>query len=67
MVVAVNDTVARLPELAVRTLVPAVVPRVHDPTAAIPEASVTALPPAIDPPPLVTANVTGTPAIADPY
>jgi hypothetical protein len=66
-VVAVNETAERPAELALRTFAPAVVPRVHEPTVAMPEASVTALPPVIDPPPLTTANVIGTPPIADPY
>lgn len=65
--VAVNDTPGRLPELAVKTLLPAAAPRVHEPTVAIPDASVTTEAPETDPPPLVVANVTATPPIGDPF
>ncbi|MGI8617480.1 MAG: hypothetical protein ACR2L6_00115, partial [Gemmatimonadaceae bacterium] len=51
---------------AVREFDPATVPRVHPPTVATPDAFVVTELPVIVPPPLVTANVTGTPGIAAP-
>src|ERR1700739_5024574 len=65
MPVAVNVTglPVRVPEVAVRVLVPAVVPRVQLVTAAIPLAFVvTAVVGFTVPPPDATANVTLTPA-----
>jgi len=49
------------PLVAVRVLELAVVPRVQLPTVAMPEASVVASVPVTEPPPEVTAKVTGTP------
>jgi len=51
---------------APRVFDPATVPRVHPPTVATPEAFVVTEFPVIVPPPVVTANVTGTPAIGSP-
>jgi hypothetical protein len=51
---------------AVREFDPATVPSVQPPTVATPDAFVVAELPVIVPPPLVTANETGTPAIAAP-
>jgi hypothetical protein len=65
--VAVNATALRVPEVALRTLGPAVGPSVHEPTVAMPEASEIAVAPETDPPPLATANVTVTPLIGDPF
>src|SRR3981081_2542534 len=63
---AVNVTGARVPLVAVSRLAPSPAPRVQLPTVAIPAELVVAVPPVIDPPPTVTAKVTGTPAIGDP-
>ena len=65
--VAVNRTLWRLPEVALRTSSPAPGPRVHDPTVATPEASVVTVPPETDPPPAATSKVTVSPAIGDPF
>jgi hypothetical protein len=51
---------------AVREFNPATVPSVQPPTVATPDAFVVTEPPVREPPPLVTTNVTGTPAIAAP-
>jgi hypothetical protein len=64
--VAVNVTAPRIPEVAVRTFAPAEGPSVQDPTVAMPDESVTTVAPVTDPPPLVTENVTDSPAIGDP-
>ena len=64
--VAVNVTPARVPDVAVRTFAPAEGPSVQDPTVATPDASVTTVAPETEPPPLVTENVTDSPAIGDP-
>ena len=63
---AVNVTGARVPLVAVSAFAPSPAPRVQLPTVAIPAELVVAVPPVIDPPPTVTANVTGTPAMGDP-
>jgi hypothetical protein len=66
MAVAVNVTGVKPLVEAVREFDPASVPSVQPPTVATPDAFVVTEPPVIVPPPLVTVNVTGTPAIAAP-
>jgi hypothetical protein len=61
--VAVNTTGVSAPVEALKVFTPALVPSVHEPTAAIPDASVATLAPVTEPPPLVTAKLTVTPAI----
>ena len=65
--VALNETLVRLPELALRTFAPADGPSVHDPTVAMPAAFVTAVAPVTDPPPDVTEKVTDTPDVGLPF
>jgi hypothetical protein len=60
-------TGAKVPLVAVRVFAPSPAPRVQLPTVAMPAELVVAAPPVIDPPPTVTANVTGTPAIGNPF
>jgi hypothetical protein len=67
MDVAVNETAARDPVVAVRTFVPTIGPRVHEPTVAIPAAFVEAAAPVTEPPPDATAKFTVTPDIALPF
>src|SRR5205807_550135 len=55
------------PDVAVRVLVPAVVPSFHEPTVATPLAFVVADPLVSEPPPVATANVTAAPATGLPY
>ena len=58
----------REPDVAVRVLLPLVVPRVHAGEAAIPEELVDTTPEdASEPPPDATANVTATPCTALPW
>jgi hypothetical protein len=63
---AVKTTGGREATVAVTVFEPSAVPSVQLVTVAMPEASVTRVPPVIEPPPLVTANVTVTPANGDP-
>jgi hypothetical protein len=64
--VAVNVTTGSVPVTALSTFSPTDGPSVH-PTVATPDASVVAVAPDTDPPPLTTVNVTGAPAIGDPF
>jgi hypothetical protein len=65
--VAVKETLASVPEVALRTFAPVTGPSVHEPTVAIPEPLVVTVAPETEPPPLTTANVTGAPSIGDPF
>src|SRR3954452_6087574 len=65
--VKVTGLPARLPEVAVNVLAPAVVPSFHDPAVATPSLPVTRARPVPVPPPEATAKVTATPETGLPY